>query len=167
MQFQVPNSATVNVRKSLRTVEGIDQWPMVSIEKIFQYGLQQLSNDAVASAENDEEIEALFQKRIDNLSKGVLRASPVRVSDPVEREAMRIARERVLAAFKVKGISPKGQKIADLAAALLSKNPDIREVAKANVELANALDIEVDLPEDIGDADEPEVEDEEEEGADE
>ena len=145
MQFEVPASVTVSVRKVARVIEGIDQWPEVSLAKIFQYGIQQLSNDAVASAENDEEIEALFQKRIDNLAAGILRASPVFSSDPVAKEATRIAREKVLAALKAKGIPAKGQPIADLAAKLIAKNPAIMAQAKANVEAVGNLDIIVEV----------------------
>lgn len=145
MQFTVPNEMTVSVRKTAHVIEGIADWPLVSIEKIFAYGLQQLSNDAVASAENDDEIVALFQKRIDNLAAGVLRASPIRVGDPVAREAMRIAREMVLAALKKKGVPAKGQPVAELATKLIAKNPAITAQAEANVAAVGELDVDVDL----------------------
>jgi hypothetical protein len=144
MQIEVSPDHTVSIRKTARAVN-VAEWPEVSLAKVFAYGLQQLLNDAAAPAKTPAEVEGFVTKRIDNLANGVLRAATIRVGDPVEREANRIAREMVLAAFKKAGKSPKGQDVAGLTAKLLAKNPGIRETAKANVAAVTEMEIEVEV----------------------
>jgi len=145
MQYEIPGSLTAQVRKSPITVNGIDTWPTVSIAKVFEYGFQQLMNDAAAPAKSPAEIPALVQKRIDNLANGVLRASPIRTGDPVAREALRIATEHVNAAIKKADKEADAATVRKLANALIAKDSSITDVARANVERTSGLDIEVDL----------------------
>lgn len=145
MQIEVSNEMTALVRKTHKFTVDISGWPEASLTKVFAYGFQQLLNDAAAPAKADAEVDGFVQKRIDNLANGVLRASPIRAGDPVAREAARIAREMVLAALKKKGVSAKGQPIADLVEKLIAKNPAILAQAKANVAAVADLDVDVEL----------------------
>lgn len=62
--------------------------------------------------------------------------------DPVEAEALSIAKDKVRAAIKAKGGNPKDYSAADiasLAAQVLDKYPQIREVAARNVASASEI----------------------------
>ena len=151
-QITIPETATVSIRKANMTINALRSWPQASLDKVFAYGLQQILNDAAAPAGKDAaraDIEALVLKRVDNLSKGVMRASFVRTSDPVAVEALRIATERVVAAAKAKNRKLDAPSIRKLAIDLVAKRPDITATAKANVEARDALDIDIDIPDDI------------------
>jgi hypothetical protein len=157
----VPETATVSVRKGARTISGIRDWPLASLEKVLQYGFQQLANDAAAPAKKtwtkgqtpteaqtkayDAEVDALVDKRIANLAAGIMRASSVRIGDPVAAEALRIATARVNAALKKASREATAAEVRKLAVELIAKRPEITDVAKANVAAASGLDIEVDL----------------------
>jgi hypothetical protein len=126
---------------------------------IYSYGLRQILNDAMADKTDDdgaplsdEAIVAKAQKRLDTLYSGELRthrasSEPV---DPVEREAYRMAREKIELQFKDLGVWPaKGRdkfqtavdarRVAtgndpmtanEYIAAWLDRNAKVREAAK-------------------------------------
>jgi len=137
---------TAIVRKTHRFECDLADLPQVSLDKIIAYGFQQLLNDAAAPAKNESEIDALVQKRLDNLRAGVLRAATVRVGDPVAREAKSIATAKVSAALKAKGLGPKsdGVDFAKLVVDLAARD-DIVAMAKANVAAVAELDIDIEL----------------------
>lgn len=147
-QFQVPASFEARVRKQPFTVTGIESWPVDSLAKVFQYGLQQLMNDAAASAETDAEAIELATKRANNLRDGILRASAIREGDPIRAEAIRIATAKIEKAIKASGRKVKDYASADIrknALALLEKDPTILAAAKVAVEAAAGLSVTVDL----------------------
>lgn len=125
---------------------------------VYEYGLRQILNDAMADKTDDDgkplsdaDIVAKAQKRLDTLYSGELRThrAPSEPADPVEREAYRIARERIEAGFRLLKIWPaKGRDKFDAAVAerakqlgmemtteqyilgYLDKNPKVRTDAK-------------------------------------
>jgi hypothetical protein len=71
---------------------------------VYEYGLRQILNDAMATKTDDdgnpllyEDIVAKAQKRLDTLYSGELRTrrESAEPTDPVEREAWRMAREKI------------------------------------------------------------------------
>jgi hypothetical protein len=127
-------------------------------DHVYSYGLRQILNDAMAdktdddgNALSDEAIVAKAQKRLDTLYSGELRthrasAEPI---DPIEREAYRIAREKIEMQFKDLGIWPaKGKDkfavavaarsamvgvefaVDEYIVAWLNKNPKVHAAAK-------------------------------------
>jgi hypothetical protein len=130
-------------------------------EHIYKYGLRQILNDAMAdktdddgNALSDEAIVAKAQKRLDTLYSGELRthrasSEPV---DPVEREAFRLARQKIEMLLRNEKLWPvKGRDKFDTAVAArcaaigremtteeyivawLERNPKVRAEAKRNV----------------------------------
>jgi hypothetical protein len=134
---------TAIVRKTHRFETDFDNLPEVSRNKIIAYGFQQLMNDAAAPAKTDDEVDALVNKRLDNLCDGVLRATTTRVGDPVAREAKSIATAKVLAALKTKGLNAKHPDFAKLVAEYAAR-PATIDLAKAHVAEAASLD-EIDI----------------------
>ncbi len=128
-------------------------------EHIYKYGIRQILNDAMADKTDDdgktlsdEDIVAKAQKRLDTLYSGELRthrasSEPI---DPVEREAYRIAREKIELQFKDLGCWPaKGKDkfqtaidarrvatqsdlmtVDEYIEAWLERNPKVRAAAK-------------------------------------
>lgn len=90
-----------------------------------------------------EKLRAEFATYADEYQFGVKREGTGKtVTDPVEREALRMAKELVKGALRNNGQSIKAvgaEKIAELASGLLEKRPSIREEAKRRVEQAKAM----------------------------
>jgi len=95
----------------------VDRFNDTVEQHVYMYGLRQILNDAMADKTDDDgntlptdQIVAKVQKRLDALYAGELRvrngsaAEPV---DPVEREAYRIAREKIEEQMKSIGHWPK------------------------------------------------------------
>lgn len=145
-------------------------------EHVYSYGLRQILNDAMADKTDDDgnalptdQIVAKAQKRLDSLYAGDLRArngSSAEPVDPVEREAFRMARDKITAFFKSLDIWPKkgsdkfqvavnARRIAlhaepiaaaDYIAAYVERNPKITAAAKKiAAERAKSSDDESDL----------------------
>lgn len=98
--FAVPSTFTAKVRGVDFPIAEIDSLPIASLVKIFEYGLQRISNDSAASAKTDEEAVQLATKRWDNLRAGVIRSAGSRIGDPVKRRAMELAEAKVATAPK-------------------------------------------------------------------
>ena len=139
------------VRKEFRfaiDVEEFADWPEQSKTKILAYGFQQILNDAAASAKNSDEVDGLVTKRVDNLRAGLLRASPIRVGDPVAKEARAIAVAKVRAAWVKKYGSKPGKSDRDEFNRLVTElavREDVIETAKANVAATEDLEIEIEI----------------------
>lgn len=96
-------------------------------------------DDVPVSGLDIEALQEEFDKYADEYEFGVRRAgggtrTPV---DPVEREAHRIALDRVKEAFRkenVKISSVPKERLNEIVKAVLGKYPDIREIAKRRVE---------------------------------
>lgn len=75
-------------------------------------------------------------------------SGPRAPADPIEAEALRLAKEAVKTALRNRGVKLKemepGQ-INDLAQQVLGKNPQLRDTARANVEARKDLLSEIDL----------------------
>lgn len=152
-QITVPASFLAKVRGVEFAVEP-QTLPEASLDRIFAYGLQRILNDACAGAKDDDEAKASAQAKWDNLVNGVLRASPNREGDPVKAEAKRIALGHVtkaknfIAWLQANGLKQSDKdakaKASELATALAARE-DILAQAKANVEGAKALEIEIDI----------------------
>jgi nucleotide-binding universal stress UspA family protein len=99
-QMSVPEAFTAKVRGVDFPIADIQALPEASLRKIFEYGLQRISNDSAASAKTDEEAVQLATKRWDNLRAGVIRAAGSRIGDPVKRRAMELAEAKVATAPK-------------------------------------------------------------------
>lgn len=129
-------------------------------QHIWDYGLRQILNDAMADKTDDDgaplptdQIVAKVEKRLAALYAGELRVrngSAAEPLDPVEREAFRMAREKITEQFKSLGIWPKkgtdkfqqavdARRIAthsepmaaaDYIAAWLERNPKVNAAAK-------------------------------------
>jgi hypothetical protein len=86
-------------------------------EHVYSYGLRQILNDAMADKTDDDgnplppdQIIAKAQKRLDALYAGELRVrngSSAEPIDPEDREAFRMARDKITEQFKSLGIWPK------------------------------------------------------------
>lgn len=72
---------------------------------------------------------------------GVRRSGGVRVVDPVEREAMKIAKERIRVALKKANKKATPEEMDVLAKQALEKYPQIRASAKTIVETRNSVAI--------------------------
>lgn len=138
MTIQINGYATsVALMKISKTLDvAVESMPDVSKTHIFDYGLRQILNDAMASAKTESEALAAAQKRLDNLLSGTLRASAIRQGDPIKRRAAELAEASVrknpkfqawLAANKLK-VSDKDAK------AMIA-----RQVAKAIAPEGNAF----------------------------
>lgn len=98
--MDVPATFTAKVRGVDFPIKDIQSLPVASLRKIFEYGLQRISNDSAASAKTDEEAVNLATKRWDNLRAGVIRSAGSRIGDPVKRRAMELAEAKVATAPK-------------------------------------------------------------------
>lgn len=81
-----------------------------------------------------EKVGAEFQSYADSYSFVV--RSPKSTVDPITKEAMKIAKEQVLAAIRSKGGDPKdypAEKIAEYVSLVLQKKPEIREEAARRI----------------------------------
>lgn len=114
--------------------------PAASLEYIFAYGLKQVLNDARSSAAKVAEEEgldvadvarAMVQKKLDALLSGDIRATSGRTSDPVAREAKRLANE-TLKARKIKRDQLTDEQYTKLVARFMDQ-------AKANVAATASL----------------------------
>ena len=86
---------------------------------IYEYGLRQILNDAMASKKNadgedlsKEEIVAKSQKRLNSLYNGDLRARSEQTGDPIERLVHTFAKAATIARWQRDGkyVAPKAEK---------------------------------------------------------
>lgn len=106
---------------------------------VFNYGLKQILNDAAAGGKTEDEKLGLFNKRLETLYSGSLRAA--RESDPVAKEAKRIATDYVTRKTQLKAGSDEFKAAVGRAAA----SDAIRHLAEAAVAKAKELDLDIEL----------------------
>lgn len=158
LTIDVANTMTIALKKAEKDLAvEVAKMPQVSLAHVFEYGLRQILNDAMASEPKPAEALALAEKRLANLMEGKLRATSTREGDPIKRETRRIAEERVTVAIKKQGRKPKEvANFAQLVKDVMARE-DVQAQARANVAAIADLDIELDL--DLGadpaDAEEP------------
>lgn len=158
IQIEVADTMSVALPKAKTTVEvAVAKLPPQSLAHIFNYGLRQILNDAMAPAKTDAEAIAGAQKRLDNLIAGTLRAAPTRTGDPVMRRAKELAANAVeanpkfiawAAEKKVKKADKVYRAMVESQVAKALAKPDNAYIAQAkvDVEAAKALDaIEIEL----------------------
>ena len=93
-------------------------------------------------------LQTQFIEYIKDYDFGVRRAGGARIADPVEREAMKLAREKVRQALQKKGVKPAdvgAEKITELARGVIEKYPQYMEIAKANVAARESLGDDLDI----------------------
>lgn len=135
----------------------IAKLPQVSLSHIFDYGLRQILNDAMASAKTESEALASANKRLDNLLAGTLRASAIRQGDPIKRRAAELAEASVrknqkfqawLAANKLKSADKdaKAMIASQVAKAIAPEGNAFVKQATLDVEAAKGIgEIELEL----------------------
>lgn len=142
---------TINKTASIVEVD-YDNLPDNSKAFILNYGIRQILNDCHSSIiRKDFETNEAFAKAVSDavsakitaLAAGDLtirRGGSSQPADPVEREALAIARAEIKSAAKAKGLSLKvlgEEKFAELVKANLAKNGErITKQAKANLKKA-------------------------------
>jgi hypothetical protein len=160
LTITVPESFTAKVRGQDFQVSP-QTFAEAGLAKIFEYGLQRIFNDAAASAKTEAEAIELANKRLDNLSKGIIRASGVRQGDPVKRRALELAETAVKANDNFKAwVAKTGLKVSDKAVVAKMRELAAKAVAvdgnkytaqaRIDVEAAKGLgdmDLEIDLDE--------------------
>lgn len=135
-----------------------DSLPEVTKAYVINYGWRQCVADACASAKTESEAKGLCDKRVDNLGKGIIRAE--RESDPVAREARRLAVEKTNKWARVNGVALSAKDDADAKTkaqveanqAIYTKrvdalrvHPEILKLAEANVKAADDLEIDIEV----------------------
>lgn len=144
--IEYEKSFTARVRGVPFTVDTGDL-PAVSRVRVYEYGLQRILNDSVASAKSDDEALALAQKRWNNLVAGIARASSPRTGNAVERRAMELALAAVtsnasfLAAIGAAGLKVTSKEAVAKARALAAEQiaiPDNQFTAQAELDVAAA-----------------------------
>lgn len=105
---------------------------------VFGYGLKQVLNDAAAGGKTTDEKVGLFNKKLEALYEGTLRAA--RESDPVAREAKRIATDWLAA----KGVGPKAEDFKAKLAKVMA-DEKIQHLARVAVERAKELDLDIEV----------------------
>lgn len=128
--------------------------PLASQQAILRYGAGRFINDKTGGSDKTREDAAkIFDDTIQQLRDGWIDrrgsggSGPV---DPVEKEARKLAQDRVRAAIKAKGYAMKQfpkEKISGLVDQMLEKHgKDLREKAKQIVEMqSSTLDADLDL----------------------
>ena len=124
----------------------------------FASTVKKAQEDANGEAVDEGALQQQFDAYIMEYDFGVRRSGGARISDPVEREAMVLARAKVRQALQKKGIKPADvgkDKIDELARGVIDKYPEYMATAKANVEARQALedsdlDITVSQPQEAG-----------------
>jgi hypothetical protein len=133
----------------------VAKFPAITQEYIYNYGLRQILNDAMASAKEEDgaaNARAMAEKRLDNMYAGTLRASPVREGDPIRARALELAGNAVAKAPAfIKAIQAQGWKLSDKRAVALRRSEAVKQLeiegnpfiaqAKIDVEGAKALTI--------------------------
>lgn len=121
-----------------------DALPQQSKDFVINYGLKQLLADSHVAGKTPDEKAGLLDKKLDKLLEGTLDIrTSTRGGDPVARELTKLATLRTEAHFK-----KLGHKIKDVAkadhAAIMAKfraHPKLVELAKANVEASDAIEL--------------------------
>ncbi len=115
--------------------------PDESLNYIFMYGLKQVLADAHSQAKTKDEATAMSEKKLAALYEGKFRVSSSRTSDPVLKEAKRLAGIALDGALAAKGLSRKDKTKEEITKAIEALAPRFMEKAAANVaENASLLD---------------------------
>lgn len=139
------NVAITKGRELIGTREvDISNLPPASLYYLMAYGLKQSLNDAHASAKDLTEALASVDKRLQKILDGTMGERATREAlDPIEAEAIKLASDKVRQAMRAKGIKPADhkEKVAELAAQLVEKDPAFREEARRRIENAKEIDV--------------------------
>jgi hypothetical protein len=124
--------------------------------ELIAYGLKQKLNDKVSDVKVGEDnavdiAKGQIEGLLESLQAGVWshRGTGTKtVTNPVEKEAVRLATEQVKQAFRMQSIPLKGsqKKVKELVTKLLEENGDtFREEARKNLETLNSLNINIEF----------------------
>lgn len=122
---------TVAIAKTEKLDVALGRFEPEVLQRIFDYGLRQMLNDAGASGKTPAEKHAMATKRYEALLEGKLRAERAS-ADPVDREALDIGRD----AAKRKGLT--GDAAKDYAKRM-AEHPEVRKMAQKRVDEAASL----------------------------
>lgn len=150
----VKTMTKVNIGKDLELDVDFSKFNSAVIDHILYIGARNILMDSHASvtAEKSADVQgeslAMAEKKLAAMYNGEVRTAGSRIGDPVKAEAIRIASDRIKAALR-----KAGRKLADVdakalrqsAVELVDATPAIMAQARANVEAAKALDVEVDV----------------------
>ena len=123
-----------------------DALPAGSKDFVINYGLKQLLADSHVSGETPDEKLGLLNKKLDKLMEGTLHIrTATRDGDPVAREITKLATAKTAEHFKKLGhpVSKVAKADVDAIMAKFRAHPKLIELAKANVEAASGLEIEL------------------------
>ena len=152
IQFAVPNRYEEGHELTAGEASALNQTLHENLRNNFAKKVSEATNgQSIDDEDVREKLLALLQPQLDeyadNYEFGV-RTGGGPIKDPVEAEAMRIARDKIREHLKRKGTKLKDVVAADITAAaerLLERNPEIRALAKQRVEeaqLAAAEDLD-------------------------
>lgn len=136
------NNFASNVKAAREAIAETNGWFTVGENDKKTYDLDKVTNDQL----DFDALQAKFIEYADKYEFGARRAGGTRTpADPVEREAVRVAKEKVKDLLKAKEIKvsevPKEQ-MDKLVAQALEKYPEIREQARATVEANKSISLE-------------------------
>jgi ABC-type Zn uptake system ZnuABC Zn-binding protein ZnuA len=140
--INLPTSVSREFGKAGLIEVNLAEMPLNALEYIFAYGLKQVLTDAHSTAKTPDEAKAMTGKKLDALMRGEVRMQSSRTSDPVLAEAKRLAKVKIDAALKAKGIKAEAKAITEAVAKLA---PQYMEEAKRNVDAAQAASGGIDL----------------------
>lgn len=150
----VDTMTQVNIGKDIELNVDVARLPQNVLDHVVYIGLRNILMDSHASitAEKSTDVygdsRAMAEKKLEAMYNGEVRSAGTRTADPVKAEAIRIASDRIKAAWRKAGKKLAALDSKDLrnaAVALVEKTPAITEQARANVAAARELDVEVDL----------------------
>ena len=164
LNIETNTNQSVFLKKAGESVDiDCSAMPMASRVHVWNYGLRQILNDAMASAKNDDEALAFAQKRLDNLMSGTLRASGGgSKGNPVRKRAQEIAEGKIALNAKfiawveavkaaesdpLKVLGAKAKKLRELAVKAIEVEGNAY-MAQAKIDVENAAsldDIEIEI----------------------
>jgi len=110
--------------------------PQESRDFIILYGLKQYMADGAAGATSHDELKQGVEERYRKLREADFqrRGTGVERQDSETGRALKLARAAIRAACKAKNVgTPEKEKLAEMAAGLIEKNPQYRKDAKAQL----------------------------------
>lgn len=142
----------VNIGKDLELDVDFTKFNQAVIDHILYVGARNILMDSHAgvTAEKSDNVQAeslaVATKKLEAMYNGEVRTASSRTGDPVKAEAIRIASDKIKAAAR-----KAGKKLADIdakalreaAVALVSRTPAIMDQARANVEAAKAVEVDL------------------------
>jgi len=143
--FQAPDRYTEGHVMSAGEAMALNQTFHENLRNNFAARIKKVKDESgELTAEQTAQFIADFAAYAEDYEFAGRRTAAPRV-DPVEREAMSIARNKLFEVMRAKGQDPKSlpkEKVGEVVAAILEKNPQIRELARERINAAKSLAID-------------------------